>query len=147
MRSDFSLKTNKTNVKPRDRQQDICKPNARDGPPPVPIEGLSMHDNRRAYDKSAFVQRRAYYWSMLVVSREMGDLHICSPWTFRENHSPNIIYTVNRRNQPTAMDLHFLDWVRTRTRDAHKISPHGTMTKRTPAMNWDHAVSWGGGLG
>ena len=39
------------------------------------------------------------------------------------------------RNQPTAMDLYFLDWVRTRdktepeTRDAHKISPHGTMTK------------------
>ena len=25
-------------------------------------------------------------------------LYICSPWTFRENHSPNIIYTVNRRN-------------------------------------------------
>ena len=77
---------------------------------------------------------------------------ICSPWTFRENHSPNIIYTVNRGNQPAALDLYFLDWVRTiyiqnRTRDAHKISPHGTMTKRTPAMNWDHAVSWGGGLG
>ena len=87
-----------------------------------------------------------------------GDLPICSPWTFRENHSPNILYTVNRRNQPTAMDLHFLDWVRTtvkkttqqvqdRTRDAHKISPHGTKTKWTPAMNWDHAVSWGGVLG
>ena len=37
--------------------------------------------------------------------------------------------------------------IQNRTRDAHKISPHGTMTKRTPAMNWDHAVSWGGGLG
>ena len=42
------------------------------------------------------------------------------------------------RNQPTAMNLYFLDWVRTqnqrqnRTRDAHKISPHGTMTKRQP---------------
>ena len=29
-------------------------------------------------------------------------------------------------------------------RDAHKISPHGTMTKRV--MNWDHAVSWGWGV-
>ena len=37
--------------------------------------------------------------------------------------------------------------IQNRTRDAHKISPHGTVTKRTPAMNWDHAVSWGGGLG
>ena len=37
--------------------------------------------------------------------------------------------------------------IQNRTRDAHKISPHGTMTKRTPAMNWDHAVIWGGGLG
>ena len=37
--------------------------------------------------------------------------------------------------------------IQNRTRHAHKISPHGTMTKRTPAMNWDHAVSWGGGLG
>ena len=25
--------------------------------------------------------------------------------------------------------------IQNRTRDAHKISPHGTMTKRTPAMN------------
>ena len=32
--------------------------------------------------------------------------------------------------------------IQNRTRDAHKISPHGTMTKRTPAMNCDHAVSW-----
>ena len=37
--------------------------------------------------------------------------------------------------------------IQNRTRDAHKISPHGTRTKRTPAMNWDHAVSWDGGLG
>ena len=37
--------------------------------------------------------------------------------------------------------------IQNRTRGAHKISPHGTMTKRTPAVNWDHAVSWGGGLG
>ena len=37
--------------------------------------------------------------------------------------------------------------IQIRTRDAHKISPHGTRTMRTPAMNWDHAVSWGGGLG
>ena len=37
--------------------------------------------------------------------------------------------------------------IQNRTRDAHKISPHGTITKRTPAMNWDHAVSWGRGLG
>ena len=40
---------------------------------------------------------------------KLWDLPICSPRTFRENHSPNIIYTVNRRNQPTAMDLYFLD--------------------------------------
>ena len=37
--------------------------------------------------------------------------------------------------------------IQNRTRGAHKISPHGTMTKRAPAVNWDHAVSWGGGLG
>ena len=37
--------------------------------------------------------------------------------------------------------------IQNRTRDAHKISPHGTVTKQTPAMNWDHAVSWGGDLG
>ena len=37
--------------------------------------------------------------------------------------------------------------IQNRTRGAHKINPHGTMTKRTPAVNWDHAVSWGGGLG
>ena len=37
--------------------------------------------------------------------------------------------------------------IQNRTRDAHKISPHGTITKRTPAMSWDRAVSWGGGLG
>ena len=37
--------------------------------------------------------------------------------------------------------------IQNRTRYAHKISPHGTMTKRTPAMNRDHAVSWGGRLG
>ena len=52
---------------------------------------------------------------------------ICSPWTFRENHSPNIIYTVNRRNQPTAMDLYFLDWVRTRYKtepETHTKSAH-----------------------
>ena len=52
------------------------------------------------------------------------DLPICSPWTFRENHRPNIIYTVNRRNQPTAMDLYFLDLVRTK----HKTEPE-THTK------------------
>ena len=85
-------------------------------------------------------------------THEAPDLPICSPWTFRENHSPNIIYTVNRRNQPTAMNLYFLDWVRTRYKtepETHTKSAHtdGTMTKRTPAMNWDHAVSWGGGLG
>ena len=37
--------------------------------------------------------------------------------------------------------------IQNRTRDAHKISPQGTRTKRTPAMNWDHVVSWGGDLG
>ena len=55
------------------------------------------------------------------------DLPICSPWTFRENHSPNIIYIVNRRNQPTAMDLYFLDWVRTRYKtepETHTKSAH-----------------------
>ena len=55
------------------------------------------------------------------------DLPICSPWTFRENHSPDIIYTVNRRNQPTAMDLYFLDWVRTRYKtepETHTKSAH-----------------------
>ena len=54
-------------------------------------------------------------------------LPICSPWTFRENHSTNIIYTVNRRNQPTAMDLYFLDWVRTRYKtkpETHTKSAH-----------------------
>ena len=55
------------------------------------------------------------------------DLPICSPWTFRENHSPNTIYTVNRRNQPTAMDLYFLDWIRTRYKtepETHTKSAH-----------------------
>ena len=55
------------------------------------------------------------------------DLPICSPWTFRENHSPKIIYTVNRRNQPTAMDLHFLGCVRTRYKtepETHTKSAH-----------------------
>ena len=54
------------------------------------------------------------------------ELPICSPWTFRENHSPNI-YTVNRRNQPTAMDLYFLDWVRIRYKtepETHTKSAH-----------------------
>ena len=54
------------------------------------------------------------------------DLPICSPRTFRENHSPNI-YTVNRRNQPTATDLYFLDWVRTRYKtepETHTKSAH-----------------------
>ena len=47
--------------------------------------------------------------------------------------------------------------IHNQTRDAHKISSHGTMTKRTPAMNWDHAdasyelgprgqLGWGSGL-
>ena len=63
-------------------------------------------------------------------SRELRFLQylpICSPWTFRQNHSPNIIYTVNRRNQPTAMDLDFLDWVRTRYKtepETHTKSAH-----------------------
>ena len=63
----------------------------------------------------------------LIVLLPYMDLPICSPWTFRENHSPNIIYTVNRRNQPTAMDLYFLDWVRTRYKtepDTHTKSAH-----------------------
>ena len=62
-----------------------------------------------------------------VALQTRADLPICSPWTFRENHSPNIIYTVNRRNQPTAMDLYFLDWVRTRYKtepEAHTKSAH-----------------------
>ena len=62
-------------------------------------------------------------WRVLYVV----DLPICSPWTFRENHSPNIIYTMNRRNQPTAMDLYFLDWVRTRYKtepETHTKSAH-----------------------
>ena len=70
-----------------------------------------------------------------IVANRLGDfceegnagLPICSPWTFRENHSPNIIYTVNRRNQPTAMDLYFLDWVRTRYKtepETHTKSAH-----------------------
>ena len=59
-----------------------------------------------------------------VIVQYNGELPICSPWTFRENHSPNIIYTVNRRNQPTAMDLYSLDWVRTR----YKTEPE-TLTK------------------
>ena len=61
------------------------------------------------------------------VTTVLRDLPICSPWTFRENHSPNIIYTVNRRNQPTAMDLYFLDWVRTRYKtepETHTKSAH-----------------------
>ena len=60
-------------------------------------------------------------------STGFSDLPICSPWTFRENHSPNIIYTVNRRNQPTVMDLYFLDWVRTRYKtepETHTKSAH-----------------------
>ena len=35
--------------------------------------------------------------------------------------------TVNRRNQPTAMDLYFLDWVRTRYKtepETHTKSAH-----------------------
>ena len=59
------------------------------------------------------------------------DLPICSPWTFRENHSPNIIYTVDRRNEPTAMDLYFLDWVRTR----YKTEPE-THTKSAHTVLW-----------
>ena len=61
------------------------------------------------------------------IPKNSKDLPICSPWTFRENHSPNIIYTVNRRNQPTAMDLYFLDWVRTRYKtepETHTKSAH-----------------------
>ena len=57
----------------------------------------------------------------------LSDLPICSPWTFRENHSPNIIYTVNRRNQSAAMDLYFLDWVGTRYKtepETHTKSAH-----------------------
>ena len=52
------------------------------------------------------------------------------------------------RNQPTAMDLYFLDWVRTRD----KIEPETHIKSVTryydqaPAMNWDHAVSWGKGV-
>ena len=67
--------------------------------------------------------------NLLVHKTIQWDLPICSPWTFRENHSPNIIYTVNRRNQPTAMDLYFLDWVRTR----YKTEPE-THTKSAPAV-------------
>ena len=64
-------------------------------------------------------------WAAAVSSDQ--DLPICSPWTFRENHSPNIIYTINKRNQPTAMDLYFLDWVRTRYKtepETHTKSAH-----------------------
>ena len=80
---------------------------------------------------------------------------ICSPWTFRENHSPNIIYTVNRRNQPAALDLYFLDWVRTiyiqnRTRQQRR-------TQNQPTRYYDQAdasyelgprgqLGWGSGL-
>ena len=83
------------------------------------LGGLSVLDNLGVYPWHR--ARACFTW----------DLPICSPWAFRENHSPNIIYTVNRRNQPTAMDLYFLDWVRTRYKTepehAHKISSHGTI--------------------
>ena len=80
-----------------------------------------------------------------------SDLPICSPWTFRENHSPNIIYTVNRRNQPTAMDLYFLDWVRTDTK------PNQRRTQNQSTRYYDQAdasyelgprgqLGWGSGL-
>ena len=66
------------------------------------------------------------FYSSFTVSivSKYSKLPICSPWTFKENHSPNIIYTVNRRNQLTAMDLYFLDWERTR----YKTEPE-TRTK------------------
>ena len=109
------------------------------------------------------------------------DLPICSPWTFRENHScccccchpicclrrDVSLDTSLKTLQPGSQSKNHLyceqekpahrhgssllrlrtHQIQNRTRDAHKISPHGTRTKRTPAMNWDHAVSWGGGLG
>ena len=78
------------------------------------------------------------------------DLPICSPWTFREPQSKHHLYCGQEKPAHYHGSL-FLrlgtHQIQNRTRDAHKISPHGTMTKRTPAMNWDHAVSWGGGPG
>ena len=53
------------------------------------------------------------------------------------------------RNQPTAMDLYFLDWVRTRDKtepETHTKSAHTVLYDQAPAMNWDHAVSWGRGV-
>ena len=71
----------------------------------------------------------------VATSRVMiKDLPTWSSWTFRENHSPNIIYTVNRRNQPTAMDLCFLDWVRTR----YNTEPE-TRTQNQPTRYYDQA--------
>ena len=89
--------------------------------------------------------------SLMMIGFAVEDLPICSPWTFRENHSPNIIYTVNRRNQPTAMDLYFLDWVRTRyktkpethTKSAHTVlSPSGRRYELGPRGQ----LGWGSGL-
>ena len=83
---------------------------------------------------------------------KVRDLPICSPWTFRENHSPNIIYTVNRRNQPTAMDLYFLNWVH-----APDTKPSQKRTQNQPTRYYDQAdasyelgprgqLGWGSGL-
>ena len=74
-----------------------------------------------------------WHWQLQIKGNPLGSwkLPICSPWTFRENHSPNIIYTVSRRNQPTAMDLYFLDWVRTR----YKTEPE-THTKSSHTVLW-----------
>ena len=101
---------------------------------------------------SALVVNPKKTTSTLHGGHSRSDLPICSPWTFRENHSPNIICTYCEQEKPAHCHGSLLlrlgtHQIQNRTRDAHKISPHGTMTKRTPAMNWDHAVSWGGGLG
>ena len=78
---------------------------------------VAAYRGKRYRDEKSLQRKALFFW----------DLPICSPWTFRENHSPNIIYTVNRRNQLTAMDLYFLDWVRTRYKTepgAHTKSAH-----------------------
>ena len=84
--------------------------------------------NRCRYIRAGEVQRDCQEKCIfLLIVKSDRDLPICSPWTFRENHSPNIIYTMNRRNQPTAMDLYFLNWVRTRYKtepETHTKSAH-----------------------
>ena len=84
-------------------------------------------------------QGAEHFMAKWIAAEQAGFTYLQSMDFQRESQSKHHLYCKQEKpahcHGSLLLRLGTHQQIQNRTRDAHKISPHGTMTKRTPAMN------------